>query len=87
MTDEIDKNRNGQWFKCKGCGLPIGFMPARPPEYPTRFVGHAKPSHLLNIPNSVPCDLYRRLDADALWEIHQDAEPLPTPTLCEPVKG
>jgi hypothetical protein len=79
-------NGIGQWFKCKGCGQPIGFLPAGVAG-PRKTCAHVKPDHLIGVPNSVPCALYRRLDADELWELHQDAEPIESPTEFKPVLG
>jgi hypothetical protein len=68
----------GIWYKCKGCGKPIGFFPDgfKSPKgnLPRGAVAHAKPDHLMGIPNSVPCNLFRRLGPVELYLLHQDAE-------------
>lgn len=70
----------GHWFKCKGCGQPIGFFPeGLPPHLPPGTVGHSKPINKIGIPNSVPCELYNRLNAKELADLHIDAEPLEPP--------
>jgi hypothetical protein len=76
----------GVWYRCKGCGLPIGFIDARPPDIPKKACAHVKPIQLLGVPNSVPCALYQRLGADELWELHKDAERIESPESLTPVR-
>lgn len=76
----------GQWFRCKGCGQPIGFVPAGLMG-PKKMCAHAKLNYLAGVPNSVPCELYRRLSADELWELHQDEPLIETPTEIRPIVG
>lgn len=63
----------GRWFKCRGCGLPIGLI--KPNEHPDLMTGaviHAKGGPW---PIRVECTLYHQLDAAQLWTMHEkDAE-------------
>jgi hypothetical protein len=79
----------GFWFKCKGCGEPIGFFPdgLASAGLEPGSVAHTKPKRFTGIPNSVPCELYNRLDAQALADLHVGAEPLPEPENFEAILG
>lgn len=71
----------GYWFKCKGCGKPIGFFPdGLPPWYPPGSVGHSKPAHLVGQPGTVPCDLYNRLDGQQLADLHAGCPEIEPPS-------
>jgi hypothetical protein len=68
--------------KCKGCGKPLFLF-----QDGSGAVGHWKPNDKLGIPNSVPCDLFNRLNASQLASLHEDAEVLEQPTEFRPVLG
>ena len=86
MTEPSDKPPIGIWYKCVGCGAPIGFFPnGYPPHLPPGACAHAKPKELLGRPNSVPCALYRRSEPEELWALHQGAERIESPESFTPV--
>jgi hypothetical protein len=64
-----------RWVRCKGCGggNVVLFGDG------TRRVGHSKPAHLIGVPNSVLCTLYRDSSAEELWALHEGAEAIEPP--------
>jgi hypothetical protein len=86
----VAQGENGNWFFCKGCGGLIGFFPdglTRDGDtLPPGSIAHAKPAAFLNVPNSVPCDVYQRLGPEELAELHKDAHPAEPPSDFRPMR-
>lgn len=81
-------NKMGKWFKCVGCGGFIGFLKdGLPPDLPKYTVAHSKPDHLMGVPNSVPCNLYKTMGYHQLWFLHKDKEPIESPSEFEPINN
>ena len=89
------KAKRQRWVKCKGCGGHLGFFPdgwgdEREAHANKGFwigpggVAHTKPIAMLNVPNSVPCKLYRELSAEALTAVHADSPEVEAPTNMRP---
>jgi hypothetical protein len=70
-------NPIGQWFKCKACGQPCAILPRG-------GIAHVKPDHLAGVPNSVPCEAYRRTHTREDFFRLMAGEPMEAPTSFEP---
>ena len=78
----------GYWFKCKGCGQPVGIFPdGLPPHIPPGAVGHSKPVALVGKPNSTGCALYNRLNPQEYAFLHAGEPEIEPPNSFKPVLG
>jgi hypothetical protein len=78
MCADCTRKSVGQWYKCKGCGQPCALLESG-------AIAHTKPDAMLGVPNSVPCELFRRCESRAFFLEHMAGEPMDPPDSFEPI--
>lgn len=71
--------RGNTWHKCRGgCGWLVGLLRDGLGDYEPGSVAHQKPEEDINV-KPVQCELYRRLSAEELFELHEHDPVEPAP--------
>lgn len=59
------------WHRCRGgCGHIVGLLRDGLDRYEPGSVAHTKPEADINV-KPVACELYRTLEAEELWALHE----------------